>query len=73
MGDGGVKRLRGLSGQISPAEVHRGERNHDRDTRSALFEDRLDCVQGGARVQRVENRLDQQDMRAAVEQSAHRI
>ncbi len=62
--DGDPERIRGLPGEVAAALVDCGEREPERELRS-------DCARGhdrGLRVQRVEDRLDEQEIDAAVPQ-----
>ena len=71
MGDRSVESLDRLPGQRPSAGVGDGSGDHHRNPSSAFGESLLDGEQRGFRVQRVEDRLDQQHVRSAVQQTAH--
>ncbi len=64
------ERLRGLPGEGAPGAVGDGAGNHDWHAAAAGVEQFVDREQCGLRVQRVEDRLDHEQVRAAIEQAA---
>ncbi len=69
MGDGGVERFHRLAGEGAAACVGDGAGDHEWDFAPHLCEDGLNAKNGRFCIQRVENRFDQQDVRAAIHQS----
>ncbi len=61
--------LRRLPGERPPGQVDDRAGEHHRDARAARLEDLGDGEEGGLRVERVEDGLDEQDVGAAVEQA----
>ena len=64
------ERLDGLARERAAAGVGQRARDHDRHGASPLGAERIDGPQGGLGVERVEDGLDEQDVRPAVEQAA---
>ena len=69
----GVESLDGLSREGAAAGVGQRARDHDGDCASELCGQRVDGVEGGLGVERVENGFDQQDIRAAVHEAARLV
>ncbi len=64
-----VEGLGGLAGQRAAAGIGDGAGDHHRQTFAGGFEEGLDGVDRGLRIQRVEDSFDQKQIRAAVDQT----
>ncbi len=65
-----MERLERLPGERPPAAVGNRDRDHQRETRTALREDLLDGRDPCLGVERVEDRLEQQNVGAALDEAA---
>ena len=66
--DGDVKRLDRLTRQGSAALVDDGDGEDERKPDALLFRHVVDCAKRGLRIERVENRLDEEQVATAVDQ-----
>ena len=64
-----IERLGSLPGQVSAAEVDGRERNYHWHASPSLLKDGLDRVQCRFGVESIEDRLDQQNVNAAVQET----
>ena len=69
VGDGAPEGIHGLPGEGAPAGLGDGHRDHDRQPPPDLLVDLVDRDEGGLGVQGVEDRLDQEEVHAAFDQS----
>ena len=68
-----VERLGGLAGKGAPRGVGDRSGDHYRDAQAVALESLLDRDQGRLGVQRVEHRLDEEQVDATLEQAFHRL
>ena len=68
-----VERLRGLARKRAPRGVGNGARDHDRQARADFVEIFIDGEQRRLGVQGVENRFEQNDVGAAIDEAAQRL
>ena len=69
--DRGVERVERLARQRAAAAIGDRDRDHQRQADAALLEHVLDRDDAGLGVERVEDRLEEDDVGAAVDQAAH--
>ncbi len=69
--DGDVERLEGLPRERPAALVRDGERNHHRQADARLREHVLDREDAGLRVERIEDRFEEQHVGATLDEAAH--
>ncbi len=71
--DGVPERLGGLPGERPPGQVDDGSGQEHRQPQPGGFEDLLEREDRGLGVERVEDRLDQEQVRAALDEAARRV
>ena len=69
--DRDVERLDGLAGQGAAALIYDGDRNHDGKTDALFGKDVVDRTERSLGIECIEDRFDEQEVRATIDQAAH--